>query len=144
MEKQNKFRIVTPSYNNEEWVEFNIASILNQTYTNYEVLYLCDASTDKTFERVTELVGDNPKFKLINRSENKGAMYNYSHELEEFLSDDDSIMIHLDGDDWLYDETVLEKFNKFYNEHDCWMTYGGFIVWNGFDDEPTLPPIVST
>ena len=86
MEKQNKFRIVTPSYNNEEWVEFNIASILNQTYTNYEVLYLCDASTDKTFERVTELVGDNPKFKLINRSENKGAMYNYSHELEEFLS----------------------------------------------------------
>ena len=144
MEKQNKFRIVTPSYNNEEWVEFNIASILNQTYTNYEVLYLCDASTDKTFERVTELVGDNPKFKLINRFENKGAMYNYSHELEEFLSDDDSIMIHLDGDDWLYDETVLEKFNKFYNEHDCWMTYGGFIVWNGFDDEPTLPHPQST
>jgi len=32
--KQNKFRIITPSYNNEECIEYNLASILNQTYTN--------------------------------------------------------------------------------------------------------------
>lgn len=144
MAKQNRFKIITPSYNNESWVEFNIASILNQTYSNYEVLYICDASTDKTYELVNNLVGNNSKFKLINRSENKGAMYNYSHELENFLSDDDSIIIHLDGDDWLYDDTVLEKFNEFYNKHDCWMTYGGFVVWNGFDAEPTLPYPQST
>ena len=36
--KQNKFIILTPSFNNEEWVEYNVASILNQTYTNYEVI----------------------------------------------------------------------------------------------------------
>ena len=39
MEKQNKFRIITPSYNNEEWIEYNLASILNQTYTNYKVIF---------------------------------------------------------------------------------------------------------
>lgn len=144
MERQNKFKIITPSYNNAKWVEYNLASILNQTYTNYDVLYINDASTDNTYELVNNLVGDNSKFNIINRTTNCGAMYNYSHELEEFMSDDDSIIIHLDGDDWLYDNTVLEQLNEFYNQHDCWMTYGGFIVWNGHDIDPTLPYPQST
>lgn len=144
MEKQNKFKIITPSYNNEEWVEYNIASILNQTYKNYEVLYINDASTDNTYNQVVSIIKEMPDWTIINNNTNKGAMYNYSHELEEFLLDDDSIIIHLDGDDWLYDESVLEKFNMFYNNHDCWMTYGGFVVWNGFDEQPTLPYPQST
>lgn len=144
MERQNKFKIITPSYNNAEWVEYNLASIINQTYTNYDVLYINDASTDNTYDLVNNIVGDNPKFTIINRTSNKGAMYNYSYELDEFISDDDSIIIHLDGDDWLYDNTVLEQLNKFYNQHDCWMTYGGFIVWNGYETEPSLPYPQST
>lgn len=143
MEKQNKFKIITPSYNNEEWVEFNIASILNQTYTNYEVLYINDASTDNTYEQVVSIVGDLPNWTIINNETNKGATYNYFEHRDDFLEDDD-IVIHLDGDDWLYDETVLDKLNTFYNQHDCWMTYGGFIVWNGVDAEPTLPYPQST
>lgn len=143
MEKQNKFKIITPSYNNEEWVEFNIASILNQTYTNYEVLYINDASTDNTYDQVVSIVGDLPNWTIINNETNKGATYNYFEHRDDFLEDDD-IVIHLDGDDWLYDETVLDKLNTFYNQHDCWMTYGGFIVWNGVDAEPTLPYPQST
>jgi hypothetical protein len=143
MEKQNKFKIITPSYNNAEWVEYNLASILNQTYTNYEVLYINDASTDNTYDQVVSIVGDLPNWTIINNETNKGATYNYFEHREEFLNDDD-IVIHLDGDDWLYDETVLDKLNTFYNQHDCWMTYGGFIVWNGFDAEPTLPYPQST
>jgi glycosyltransferase involved in cell wall biosynthesis len=56
---ENKFKIITPSYNNEEWVEYNLASVLNQTYTNYEVLYINDNSTDNTFNKVkeTEIAG---------------------------------------------------------------------------------------
>ena len=56
MEYQNKFKIVIPSYNNEQWVEPNMASILNQTYTNYDVLYINDASTDNTINKVNEIV----------------------------------------------------------------------------------------
>jgi len=139
MEKQNKFRIITPSYNNEEWVEYCIASILNQTYSNYEVTYIDDASTDNTYDKVIEIVGELPNWNVIRNSENRGAMYNYFHNLNDYVQDPQEIIIHLDGDDWLYDETVLEKLNTFYNEKDCWMTYGGFIVWNGPDAESTLP-----
>ena len=144
MEKQNKFKIIIPSYNNVEWVECNLASILNQTYTKYEVIYIDDASTDETYKQVMSHVGDLPNWTIIRNSENKGAMYNYFHNLEDYVKDDSEIVIHLDGDDWFYDEMALESLNKFYNEKDCWMTYGGFIVWNGHEAEPTLPHPQST
>jgi glycosyltransferase involved in cell wall biosynthesis len=144
MEKQNKFKIIIPSYNNEEWVEYNLASILNQTYTNYEVIYIDDASTDNTHKKVMEVVGELSNWIVIKNPKNMGAMYNYFHNLNKYIKDNSEIVIHLDGDDWLYDETVLEKLNTFYNKKDCWMTYGGFIAWNGPDVEPTLPYPQST
>ena len=129
MEKQNKFRILVNTYNNEEWVEYNIASILNQTYTNYEVSYTDDTSTDNTYAKASELIGDNPQFSLITRDTNMGGTYNHITYFSD-LQDDD-ILILLDGDDWFFDDTVLEKLNTFYNEKDCWMTYGGMYVYDG-------------
>jgi len=126
----NKFRIIIPSYNNSNWVEYNITSVLNQTYKNYEVYYIDDASNDDTLEKVLSIVKDNPKFKVIHNSHNKGAMCNYvEHSLQD-LTDDNTILCHLDGDDWLYDITVLEKLNQFYNEFDLWMAYGGMSVYH--------------
>ena len=55
MERKNKFKVVISSYNNEKWVEANVASILKQTYTNYDVLYINDASTDNTLSLIHEL-----------------------------------------------------------------------------------------
>ena len=63
--KQNKFIIIIASYNNEEWVEYNLASIINQTYDNYHVMYVDDCSTDKTNEIVKSIVGNNKKFTII-------------------------------------------------------------------------------
>jgi glycosyltransferase involved in cell wall biosynthesis len=143
MSKKFKFKIITPSYNNEDWVEYNIASILNQTYINYEVLYIDDASTDSTYEKVIEIVGELSNWKVIKNEVNKGATVNYFLGLEHFLDNDEDIVVHLDGDDWFIDETVLEKLNTFYNEQDCWMSYGGFIAWYG-DDNLELPRSQST
>lgn len=131
---KNKFKIIIPSYNNEDWVEYNIASILNQNYSNYEVLYINDKSTDNTFNKVKDIVNELDNWTIINNKENKGAQYNYFEHLNTFLTDDKDILIHLDGDDWLYDDNVLDNLNKFYCEKDCWMTYGGFVCWDGSED----------
>lgn len=130
---KTKFKFVIPSYNNEEFVEYNLASILNQTYENWEVRYIDDASTDNTFDKVNSIVGSDPRFSLIKRQKNMGAAYNYFFELEDYLNNDDDIIIHLDGDDWLYDEYVLENLLKFYEEKEVWMTYGKFYCYDGTD-----------
>ena len=71
--KNNRFIIMVASYNNEDWAEYNIVSILNQTYTNYHVYYVDDCSTDKTNQIVTELVKDNDRFTIIRNETNLGA-----------------------------------------------------------------------
>lgn len=131
--KQNKFVIITPSFNNEEWVEYNIASILNQTYTNFKVLYIDDNSTDATYQKVQSLVSQDDRFKIIQNKTNKGAAYNYVEYINSISDDDNDILVHLDGDDWLYDEYVLDRLNKLYNENDYWMTYGRFVSYDGSD-----------
>lgn len=135
--KRNKFKIVTPSYNNSLWVEYNLASVLNQTYDNWEVIYINDASSDDTLQKLTDIVGNNPKYKIVNNHTNMGGTYN---SITSWMSlDDDDIYVHLDGDDWLIDETVLEKLNDVYNKTDCWMTYGGMVVWNGEEYSTPFP-----
>lgn len=132
----NKFKIVIPSYNNEKWYEPNIASILNQTYTNYEVLYIDDCSTDNTNQLVTEVVGNLPNWKIVRNEKNMRRGYNlspYNPILQEFMTDDEDILLFVDGDDWLYDDYVLENINRLYQEQDYWMTYGKFICYPSGD-----------
>jgi glycosyltransferase involved in cell wall biosynthesis len=130
----NKFTIITPSYNNLDYVEYNLASILNQTYTNWRLLYIDDCSTDGTFEKVSEILKDNAQCKVIRNEINKGAAYNYIEPVRHLFPEDDEIIVHLDGDDWFFDESVLEKLNDFYNKTECWMTYGQFVCWDGSDN----------
>lgn len=121
----NFFKILVPSYNNQDWVEYNLSSLISQTYQNYHVYYLDDASTDNTYEIVKNLVGNNPKFTIIKKTENT-----YPYGILSFFEylDDDDIYMAVCGDDWLYDEKVLENLNNFYNLNDYWLTYGKYYI----------------
>lgn len=133
--KQNKFKLIIPSYNNEKWVEPNIASIINQTYKNYEVLYINDASTDSTPKLVQKIIDDYnlSNWKLVNWKTNKQRGYNVNpnsqHVIDFMGGKDEDILMFVDGDDWLIDENVLENLNNFYNTHHCWMAYGGMYTY---------------
>ena len=134
MERQNKFKVVIPSYNNEKWVEANVASILQQTYTNYEVLYINDASTDSTPSLIEKIIKDYKldNWTLLNWKDNKQRGYNVNpneDHIINFMDNEDDIILFVDGDDWLYDENVFERLNKYYNATDCWMTYGGMYCY---------------
>ena len=142
MTKRNKFKIIVASYNNEDWVEYNLASILNQTYDNYSVVYVDDCSTDNTSKLVHEMVGSNDKFTIIRNDTNLGAdggaIYNYVRFYESL--EDDEICVSMCGDDWLIDDNVLENLNRYYNEKDVWMSYGQFYVYDGTDNAVQANP----
>lgn len=127
--QNNRFKIIIASYNNEAWVEYNLASILNQTYENYEVIYVDDKSEDGTIQKVKEIVGGNKKFTIIENKTNLGGTYNHIRFFDSI--EDNEILVLVDGDDWLFDDSVLDNLNNFYNEKDAWMTYGKFYAWDG-------------
>ena len=43
------------AWNHEKYIEQAIASVVNQTYTDIEILFLDNHSSDQTFELVSEL-----------------------------------------------------------------------------------------
>lgn len=139
-----KFKIVIPSYNNEDWVEYNLASILNQTYSNYEVLYINDASVDATLEKVNKIVSGLSNWTVISNPLNKRRGYNidpHNEHIQNFMDSDEDVLVFIDGDDWLYDEEVLSKLDKFYTEHTPWMTYGGMVCYpSGMPGNPQNTP----
>lgn len=96
-------------------------------------MYVDDCSTDRTSELVNEIVGANDKFTIIRNETNLGAngdhIYNYIRFFESL--EDDEICVFACGDDWLFDENVLEKLNSFYNTKEVWMSYGEFYVYDG-------------
>lgn len=129
---ETRFKIVIPSYNNSEWVEYNVASILNQTYTNYDVLYINDASTDTTLNDVNNIVSSIPNWNVVSNPINRRRGFNvspYNYHLYNFMSELEDVLVFVDGDDWLYDDTVLEQLNEFYVKHDVWMAYGGMVCY---------------
>lgn len=129
---KTNFKIVIPSYNNSEWCEYNIASILNQKYKNYEVLYIDDASTDDTYEKVCGMVSGLNNWKVISNETNMKRGYNinpFNENLISFIEDDNDVLVFIDGDDWLIDENVLEKLHIYYVKHKPWMTYGGMYCY---------------
>ncbi len=87
--------IVTPVYNCAQWVGFTVESVLNQTYTNFELLLINDGSTDSTFSVLTELASKDARIKIINQSNGKqgkarnNGIKNAQGEWIAFLDSDD-------------------------------------------------------
>jgi len=133
-------KIVSCFCNVEKYIKRCISSITKQKFENYEVYLIDDMSSDQTVNVINELIGTNPKFKLIVNTEKKFKlknMYDLISNREYF--DEEDIVVELDGDDFLFNENVLNKVNDVYADNsDTWLTNGSFIYSdgrNGFSSE---------
>lgn len=70
---QDLVSIITPSYNSEKFISETINSILNQTYSNWELLITDDCSTDNTIEIVNYYSKRDSRIKLFTLEKNSGA-----------------------------------------------------------------------
>ena len=124
---QNKIGIIIPNYNYEHTIEKCLNSIFNQTYKNYEIIFVDDMSTDNSIDIAQttylkycakELKGQDPEwaelpknFKLV-RLEQKRYNGGARNEAYLHLSDDVDYVYYVDSDDWLYDKYALENINR--------------------------------
>lgn len=104
-----KIAIIVPNCNYEEWLEKCLKSILNQTYKNYEIIFIDDMSTDNSVKIAKSIL--KPPHKVIELKQkrlNGGAR----NEAYLYLSKDIEYIWYVDSDDWLKDKYVLEKINE--------------------------------
>jgi glycosyltransferase involved in cell wall biosynthesis len=69
-----KVSIVLPNYNYARYLDERIQSLLNQTYKDFELIILDDASTDNSLEVIEKYTAD-PRVKTQFYSENSGLPY---------------------------------------------------------------------
>lgn len=70
-----KISIIVPSYNHASYLEKRLESIFNQTYQNFEVILLDDASTDRSEEILNKYKVNSKVSHLIVNKENSGSPF---------------------------------------------------------------------
>ncbi len=65
--------VVMPVYNVERFIDEAIDSVLDQTFTDLELVIVDDASTDSTWKIATKRAVDEPRIRVIRNERNLGA-----------------------------------------------------------------------
>lgn len=92
-----EFSIIIPFYNSEEYIERAILSVLNQTYTCWEIIAVNDGSNDNSLSIVKEYAAKEKRIKVFNK-ENGGYASAISFGLSH-ISDNSDYFMMLGSDD---------------------------------------------
>jgi glycosyltransferase involved in cell wall biosynthesis len=112
-----KISVIIPNYNNEKHIEKTILSILNNTYTNLEVIVVDDCSTDKSMTILLEKYGNNERVKIYSTQINSGTYYCRNMGI---LMSTGYYIGFVDGDDYIlpgkYDYEIknFDKLNQYW------------------------------
>ena len=132
--------VISTFYNGATYIKKCIDSVAQQDYENYQHILIDDCSTDDGFNRAVETISLLPKhigskFTVIKNTVNKGAHRNQIEAIRQ-LSDDNAIVMILDGDDSLVNDNSI--FNYYNNVYDgtTEFTYGS--CWSMVDNIPLI------
>lgn len=120
----NFFTIAIDTCNHEDWIEKCLNTCLTQKYDNYEVVLVDAVSGDKTFEIAKKYADEFKHLRIYQNEKRLPQVANFIWLTE--LAKPNSIIVSIDGDDWLKNSKVLQKLNETYNSEDVWMTYGTY------------------
>jgi glycosyltransferase involved in cell wall biosynthesis len=98
-EKLPKISVIIPAYNSEKTISHTIQSVLNQTFTDLELIVINDGSQDSTLEIVTQI--KDPRIKVFSYS-NAGGNISRNRGLRRAVGE---FVSFLDADDlWTPDK----------------------------------------
>lgn len=110
-------QVCLPVYNGSLYVRDTIKTLLNQTYSNLEILVLDDASTDDTYTILSELAAQDTRLSLHRNEQNMGILFSRNRLFE--LADARFIAL-ADADD-LFESNRIEDQLAYLKKHDLGM-----------------------
>lgn len=109
-----KISVIVPVYNVEQYLERCVDSIINQTYTNLEIILVNDGSTDNSGKLCDELAKKDERIRVIHK-ENGGLSDARNRGIDESESD---LVGFIDSDDYI-DSDMYEVLLKNLNDTDA-------------------------
>ena len=119
------FSIVVPVYGVEKYIHRCVDSILNQTYTDFELILVDDGSKDNCPKILDEYAEKDQRIKVIHK-ENGGLV---SARKAGVAVASGEYIVSIDGDDWVK-ENYLEVFAEAINNKPADVVCCGWIIAN--------------
>lgn len=113
--------IIVPIYNAEQYLRRCVDSILNQEYTDYELLLVNDGSTDASGD-ICEEYGDRDPRVIVIQKENTGVSDSRNRALDRARG---KYLQFLDSDDWITPDAT-RLFVRAAEEYGCDMVISDF------------------
>eukprot|EP00703_Trepomonas_sp_PC1_P003803 JAP92803.1 Glycosyl transferase family 2 protein [Trepomonas sp. PC1] len=114
VEKQPFVSVVVPVFNTGKFIEKCLKSLITQTFDNFEVVIVNDATTDNAIELAEKLISGNPKFRIVHNKKNRGLLFARTHGI---ISANGRFVFNLDSDDELNNDNVLKDIYNFWLEN---------------------------
>lgn len=120
--------IITPTYNAEKYIQATIKSVQSQSYQNWEMILVDDASTDETAAIIKNFAQKDSRLKLTELPKNSGNGFARNIALEKATG---KYIAYLDADD-LWFPQKLEKQIQFLKTNNLPFT---FSFYDCIDEE---------
>ena len=110
------FSVIVPAYNSEKYIRKGLDSIKSQTFTDYELIIVCDCCTDNTEKIAREYT--NKVYKSTYGSAGGSRNIGIDHARGEWV-------LFMDDDDWWFNENALKTLAE-----KCKMTNDDIVAFS--------------
>lgn len=133
--------VIIPVYNVENYLHVCINSVLKQSYQDFEIICIDDASTDDSLEILEYFAKKDSRIKIIKQDFNQGPGHSRNCGLNVAKG---KYIFFLDGDDWIdfnTFEVLIKKADEnnldllFFNEINFYGETHEFSIDSGVDDD---------
>jgi teichuronic acid biosynthesis glycosyltransferase TuaG len=93
------------AFNMERFIEKNLFSIINQSFQDFEIIIVNDASEDETENIIKKMQLEDDRIKLISHSKNLGV---YRSRIESILNTKSKFILLMDPDDMYMNENLFQ------------------------------------
>ena len=107
-----KMSIILPVFNEQDYIQATLDSIINQNFNDYEVIVIDDGSTDNTLEIVKETLENSSIANQIIHQDNNGVSAARNKGISLARGE---YMVFVDGDDCISTNHLKELYNEEYD-----------------------------
>ena len=116
--------VIMPAYNCEKYIAEAIESVIKQTYKNWELIIVNDASTDDTEKIIKSYQEKDKRIKLISLTENQGVANARNTAIQNAKG---RYIAFLDADD-IWQKNKLQKQIQILNNSNTDISYTAYLM----------------
>ena len=132
-----KVGIIIPVYNVERYLRQCLDSVVNQTYSNLNILIIDDGSTDKSGLICDEYSMTDERI-VVYHTDNKGLSAARNFGLDHCTDD---YIAFLDSDDWMEEQAIEKLLSAIVSENADVAVCAHYIEWKDHQDIESIPDL---